>query len=136
MFRFWRSGVTAEGQDESIMEQTRIKVRFADTAGVAELQVITAPHSDVGSRIRDALTSVEVVPLSEYEVETGGRVIAHAKLTEGDGSPLQKSRGKEVLRALRCHLAVPNTSPLSFLPTTRPANSQERSPHHPTARSA
>jgi hypothetical protein len=118
------------------MEQTEIKVRFADAAGVAELQVITAPHSDVGCRIRDALRSVHVVPLSEFEVETRGRLIAHATLTEGDGSPLRQHRGSEVLRALRRHLLAAGGSPVSYLPPARAANSQEHAPHEPTARSA
>ncbi len=118
------------------MEPTEITVRFADAAGVAELQVITAHHLDVGSKIRNALTSVQVMPLSEYEVRTRGRVIAHAKLTEGDGSPLRQHRGSEVLRALRRHLGAPGATPVSYLPSARAANSQERSPHQPTARSA
>jgi len=118
------------------MNQTEIKVRFADVAGVAELQVITAPHSDVGSRIRDALTSVQVVALSEYQVVTRGRVIAHAKLTEGDGSPLRQRRGGEVLRALRRHLVAPAANPVSYLPVAQAANSQEQFPPQPTARSA
>ena len=93
------------------MTRTEIRLRTPTFGGTTELEVVAARDVDPSEATQRGLETIGVAARSAYVVRTAQRVIAHAKLTEHDGSALSPRRVQEVWLVLKSRLLSPEDAP-------------------------
>jgi hypothetical protein len=97
------------------MKHSEIRIRFQEPS-VTVLEVVTGAHDGAEARIFQTVERLALQPHSPYLVHAGDRLIACAKVTDCDGSPLTPLRGAELIHSLRGVLSVRKGLPDSAWP--------------------
>src|SRR3972149_5826117 len=82
------------------MKNSEVRIRFQEPS-VTVLEVVTGAHDGAEARIFQTVERLALRPHNPYVVRAGERLIAYAKVTDRDGSPLSAIKGAALIKSLR-----------------------------------